>query len=104
VFSSGSVNVVLSLCVFFYQLVLIIGLTQALVVFRVVAAVLLSEGTWEFVRDHANTLAVMLGAVLHYFTMQVMTRVNKAVAFKLCEIGESEEEHLNLDEQNICLH
>uniref|UniRef100_A0A8C8EM71 Anoctamin n=1 Tax=Oncorhynchus tshawytscha TaxID=74940 RepID=A0A8C8EM71_ONCTS len=73
------------------MLVLIIGLTQALVVFRVVAAVQLSEGTWEFVRDHANTVAVMLGAVLHYFTMQVMTRVNKAVAFKLCEIGESEE-------------
>uniref|UniRef100_A0A4W5MI45 Anoctamin n=1 Tax=Hucho hucho TaxID=62062 RepID=A0A4W5MI45_9TELE len=73
------------------MLVLIIGLTQALVVFRVVAAVLLSEGTWEFVRDHANTVAVMLGAVLHYFTMQFMTRVNKVVAFKLCEIGESEE-------------
>uniref|UniRef100_A0A8C7QVN4 Anoctamin n=1 Tax=Oncorhynchus mykiss TaxID=8022 RepID=A0A8C7QVN4_ONCMY len=72
-------------------LVLIIGLTQALVVFRVVAAVQLSEGTWEFVRDHANTVAVMLGAVLHYFTMQVMTKVNKVVAFKLCEIGESEE-------------
>uniref|UniRef100_A0A673XTF4 Anoctamin n=1 Tax=Salmo trutta TaxID=8032 RepID=A0A673XTF4_SALTR len=73
------------------MLVLIIGLTQALVVFRVVAAVLLSEGTWEFVRDHANTVAVMLGAVLHYITMQFMTRVNKAVAFKLCEIGESGE-------------
>uniref|UniRef100_A0A4W5NFM0 Anoctamin n=1 Tax=Hucho hucho TaxID=62062 RepID=A0A4W5NFM0_9TELE len=72
------------------MLVLIIGLTQALVVFRVVAAVLLSEGTWEFVRDHANTLAVMLGAVLHYFTMQVMTRVNKAVAFKLCEIEKTQ--------------
>uniref|UniRef100_A0A8C7FAZ1 Anoctamin n=1 Tax=Oncorhynchus kisutch TaxID=8019 RepID=A0A8C7FAZ1_ONCKI len=72
------------------MLVLIIGLTQALVVFRVVAAVLLSEGTWEFVRDHANTVAVMLGAVLHYFTMQVMTRVNKAVAFKLCEIEKTQ--------------
>ncbi|XP_071014117.1 anoctamin-9-like [Oncorhynchus clarkii lewisi] len=72
------------------MLVLIIGLTQALVVFRVVAAVQLSEGTWEFVRDHANTVAVMLGAVLHYFTMQVMTRVNKAVAFKLCEIEKTQ--------------
>lgn len=72
------------------MLVLIIGLTQALVVFRVVAAVLLSEGTWEFVRDHANTVAVMLGAVLHYITMQFMTRVNKAVAFKLCEIEKTQ--------------
>ncbi|XP_021463214.2 anoctamin-9 [Oncorhynchus mykiss] len=72
------------------MLVLIIGLTQALVVFRVVAAVQLSEGTWEFVRDHANTVAVMLGAVLHYFTMQVMTKVNKVVAFKLCEIEKTQ--------------
>ncbi|XP_038860569.1 anoctamin-9 [Salvelinus namaycush] len=72
------------------MLVLIIGLTQALVVFRVVAAVQLSEGTLAFVRDNANTVAVMLGAVLHYITMQVMTRVNKAVAFKLCEIEKTQ--------------
>lgn len=54
---------------------LIIGLAHALVVFRVVAAPLLSEGSWEFIKDHANTVAVMLGAVLHYLTIQVMTRV-----------------------------
>lgn len=57
------------------QLMLIIGLAHALVVFRVVAAPLLSEGSWEFIRDHANTVAVMIGAVLHYITIQVMTRV-----------------------------
>lgn len=54
---------------------LIIGLAHALVVFRVVAAPLMSEGSWEFIRDHANTVAVMLGAVLHYLTIQIMTRV-----------------------------
>lgn len=54
---------------------LIIGLAHALVVFRVVAAPLLSKGNWEFIRDHANTVAVMMGAVLHYVTIQVMTRV-----------------------------
>ncbi|XP_071755205.1 anoctamin-9 [Centroberyx gerrardi] len=68
------------------MLVLIIGLAHALVVFRVVAAPLLSEGSWEFIRDHANTVAMMLGAVLHYLTIQIMTRVNRWVAFKLCEI------------------
>lgn len=58
-----------------FQLMLIIGLAHALVVFRVVAAPLLSEGNWDFIRDHANTVAVMMGAVLHYITIQVMTRV-----------------------------
>ncbi|XP_056135044.1 anoctamin-9 [Lampris incognitus] len=68
------------------MLVLIIGLAHALVVFRVVAAPLLSEGSWEFVKEHANTVAIMLGAVLHYLTIQIMSRVNRWVAFKLCEI------------------
>uniref|UniRef100_A0A672FCC7 Anoctamin n=1 Tax=Salarias fasciatus TaxID=181472 RepID=A0A672FCC7_SALFA len=58
-------------------LMLIIGLAHALVVFRVVAAPLLSECQWKFLKDHANTVAVMLGAVLHYVTIQIMTRVWK---------------------------
>uniref|UniRef100_A0A672F7A5 Anoctamin n=1 Tax=Salarias fasciatus TaxID=181472 RepID=A0A672F7A5_SALFA len=67
-------------------LMLIIGLAHALVVFRVVAAPLLSECQWKFLKDHANTVAVMLGAVLHYVTIQIMTRVNRWVSLKLCEI------------------
>ncbi|GAA6227802.1 anoctamin-9-like [Lates japonicus] len=65
---------------------LIIGLAQALVVFRVVAAPLLSERNWGFISDHANTVAMMLGAVLHYVTIQIMTRVNRWVSLKLCDI------------------
>ncbi|XP_023281347.1 anoctamin-9-like [Seriola lalandi dorsalis] len=68
------------------MLMLIIGLTQALVVFRVVAGPLISEGSWAFIRDHANTVAMMLGAVLHYVTIQIMTRVNRWVSLKLCDI------------------
>ncbi|XP_029951045.1 anoctamin-9-like isoform X2 [Salarias fasciatus] len=68
------------------MLMLIIGLAHALVVFRVVAAPLLSECQWKFLKDHANTVAVMLGAVLHYVTIQIMTRVNRWVSLKLCEI------------------
>ncbi|XP_051235957.1 anoctamin-9 isoform X2 [Dicentrarchus labrax] len=68
------------------ELMLIIGLAHALVVFRVVAAPLMSEGSWEFFKDHANTVAVMLGAVLHYLTIQIMTRVNRWVSLKLCDI------------------
>ncbi|KAK7170463.1 hypothetical protein R3I94_000619 [Phoxinus phoxinus] len=66
-------------------LVVIIGLTHALVICRVLAAILLSESNWHFLREHATTIAMLLGAVLHYITIQVMTRVNKTVAFKLCE-------------------
>ncbi|XP_029353572.1 anoctamin-9-like isoform X1 [Echeneis naucrates] len=68
------------------MLMLIIGLTQALVVFRVVAAPMMSEGSLEFFKDHANTVAMMLGAVLHYVTIQIMTRVNRWVSLKLCDI------------------
>ncbi|KAM9318254.1 anoctamin-9-like isoform 2-T2 [Pholidichthys leucotaenia] len=68
------------------MLMLIIGLAHALVVFRVVAAPLMSDSKWEFLKDHANPVAVMLGAVLHYITIQIMTRVNKWVSLKLVEI------------------
>lgn len=96
------------------QILVIIGLTHALVVFRVIAAVLLAEGSWEFLSNHSNSGAMMLGAVLHYLIITVMTRVrhspsvhvhrprervsltptlsfsfqvNRIVAMKLCEIG-----------------
>ncbi|XP_062273881.1 anoctamin-9-like [Scomber scombrus] len=68
------------------MLMLIIGLAHALVVFRVVAAPLLSEGKSEFIKDHANTVALILGAILHYVTIQIMTRVNRWVSLKLCQI------------------
>lgn len=66
------------------MLMIIIGLTHALVVFRVVAAPLMSQ--LNFIPDYANTVAVMLGAVLHYITIQIMTRVNRWVSLKLCKI------------------
>uniref|UniRef100_A0A8C2ICJ2 Anoctamin n=1 Tax=Cyprinus carpio TaxID=7962 RepID=A0A8C2ICJ2_CYPCA len=66
-------------------LVVIIGLTHALVICRVLTATLLSQSKWEFLRENSSTVAMLSGAVLHYITIQVMTRVNKIVAFKLCE-------------------
>ncbi|XP_028257576.1 anoctamin-9-like isoform X2 [Parambassis ranga] len=68
------------------MLMLIMGLAHALVVFRVVAAPLISESKWGFFIDHGNSVAMMLGAVLHYLTIQIMTRVNRWVSLKLCEI------------------
>ncbi|TSK19958.1 Anoctamin-9 [Bagarius yarrelli] len=71
---------------FYAKLVVIIGLTHALVICRVVSAMLLSETQWKLLSDNANMIAVTLGAVLHYLTIQVMTRVNRFVAFKLCAL------------------
>ncbi|KAL4642131.1 anoctamin-9-like isoform X2 [Arapaima gigas] len=68
------------------MLMLIIGLAQAIVIFRVVATGLLSEHSWQFLREQANTVAIMMGAVLHYLTITVMTRVNRKVALLLCKI------------------
>ncbi|XP_041930207.1 anoctamin-9 isoform X1 [Alosa sapidissima] len=76
----------LVLALFTLVLVVIIGLTHALVLFRVVMRVLLVNQDWEFLTTHSNTAVVMMGATLHYITIQVMTRVNRYVAFKLCEI------------------
>ncbi|KAM4743800.1 anoctamin-9 isoform 2-T2 [Anableps anableps] len=68
------------------MLMVIIGLTHALVVFRVVAAPWFSESNMEFLEDKANILVMLLGAVLHYITIQIMTRVNRWVSLKLCDL------------------
>lgn len=67
------------------QLMLIIGLAQCLVVFRVVAAPMLSDRNWGFISDHANTVSVILGAVLHYVTIQVMTRVRILYTYEVAD-------------------
>ncbi|XP_066524756.1 anoctamin-9 [Hoplias malabaricus] len=69
------------------MLLLIIGLAHALVVFRVIASVQFAKPTnWKFLSENSSTVAFMLGAVLHYVTITVMTRVNRCVAMKLCEL------------------
>lgn len=76
---------VLQISIFvFLQILVIIGLTHALVVFRVIAAVLLAEGSWEFLSNHSNSGAMMLGAVLHYLIITVMTRVHRSLNVYLC--------------------
>lgn len=78
-------SIVIQMSVFvFPQILVIIGLTHALVVFRVIAAVLLAEGSWEFLSNHSNSGAMMLGAVLHYLIITVMTRVRRSLNVHLC--------------------
>ncbi|KAB5525906.1 hypothetical protein PHYPO_G00145620 [Pangasianodon hypophthalmus] len=85
-FKHSYLRSILVLLLFTMVLVVIIGLTHALVIGRVVSAILLSNSNLELLRDNANMIAVTLGAVLHYITIQVMTRVNRVVALKLCAL------------------
>ncbi|XP_046714579.1 anoctamin-9 isoform X2 [Silurus meridionalis] len=69
------------------MLLLIIGLAQALVVFRVITSEKFAKYTsWTYLNKHSNTVAFMLGAVLHFITITIMTWVNRRVALKLCEL------------------
>ncbi|MCJ8747291.1 hypothetical protein PDJAM_G00151770 [Pangasius djambal] len=85
-FKHSYLRSILVLLLFTMVLVVIIGLTHALVIFRVVSAMLLSNSSWELLSENVNVIAVTLGAVLHYITIQVMTRVNRFVALKLCAL------------------
>ncbi|KAM8939198.1 anoctamin-9 [Pelodytes ibericus] len=64
----------------------LIGIAQALVIYRVVATVSFMQSSWDFLREHANTAAVMSGAVLHYLTIVIMTKVNRFVSTHLCNL------------------
>lgn len=68
----------------FPQILVIIGLTHALVVFRVISGVLLANGSFEFLRTHSTSGAMMLGAVFHYLIITVMTRVHMASNVSVC--------------------
>ncbi|NWV41944.1 ANO9 protein, partial [Grantiella picta] len=57
------------------MIVVLIGIAHALVVYRVVAMALFTQSHLELLREHANTMAVMTGAVLHYITIVIMTKV-----------------------------
>ncbi|XP_071974220.1 anoctamin-9 isoform X3 [Engystomops pustulosus] len=65
---------------------ILIGIAQALVVYRVLATVFFMRSSWPFLSEHANTAAVMSGAVLHYLTIVIMTKVNRVIATYLCNL------------------
>lgn len=57
------------------QIVVLIGIAHALVIYRVVAVALFTQSSVELLREQANTAAVVTGAVLHYLTIVIMTKV-----------------------------
>ncbi|XP_034978691.2 anoctamin-9 isoform X2 [Zootoca vivipara] len=64
----------------------IIGIAHALVIYRVVVTVIFTQSDSEFFRERASTMAVMTGAVLHYLTIIIMSKVNRHVALYLCDM------------------
>uniref|UniRef100_A0A3Q2UCN6 Anoctamin n=1 Tax=Fundulus heteroclitus TaxID=8078 RepID=A0A3Q2UCN6_FUNHE len=66
------------------MIAVIIGLTHLLVVFRVIVAGFLAKQSSE--NSHSNIGAMLAGAVLHFLIITIMTRVNRIVAMKLCDI------------------
>lgn len=57
------------------QIAVLVGITHALVIYRVVATALFTQSSSEFLSEQANTVAVMTGAVLHYLTIVIMSKV-----------------------------
>ncbi|KAM7165120.1 anoctamin-9 [Macrochelys suwanniensis] len=68
------------------MITVLIGIAHALVIYRVVATVVFTQSDFEFIQERASTVAVMTGAVLHYITIIVMTKVNRHVALFLCDL------------------
>ncbi|NWS60957.1 ANO9 protein, partial [Chunga burmeisteri] len=68
------------------MIAVLIGIAHALVIYRVIATALFTQSSFEFLREQANTVAVMTGAVLHYITIVIMTKVNRRVALYLCDL------------------
>ncbi|XP_068800638.1 anoctamin-9 isoform X3 [Struthio camelus] len=68
------------------MIAMLIGIAHALVIYRVVAMALFTQSTFEFIREQADTVAVITGAVLHYLTIVIMTKVNRRVALYLCDL------------------
>ncbi|NXK87361.1 ANO9 protein, partial [Formicarius rufipectus] len=68
------------------MIVVLIGIAHALVIYRVIATALFSQSSMELVHERADTMAVMTGAVLHYITIVIMTKINRRVALFLCDL------------------
>ncbi|NWX41574.1 ANO9 protein, partial [Steatornis caripensis] len=68
------------------MIVVLIGIAHALVIYRVIATAFFTQSNLELLSEQANTMAVMTGAVLHYITIVVMTKVNRRVALYLCDL------------------
>ncbi|XP_018763490.2 anoctamin-9 isoform X2 [Serinus canaria] len=68
------------------MIMVLIGIAHALVIYRAVATAVFMQNDMNLLRKHADIIAVMTGAVLHYITIIIMTKVNWRVALFLCDL------------------
>ncbi|XP_053576484.1 anoctamin-9 isoform X2 [Bombina bombina] len=66
------------------MIAILIGIAHALVIYRVVITVVFMRSEWKLLSERANTAAVLSGAVLHYITIVIMTKINRIVSTYLC--------------------
>ncbi|XP_062974809.1 anoctamin-9 [Elgaria multicarinata webbii] len=69
-----------------FMICVLIGIAHALVLYRVMVTVIFTQSNSEFFQERATTMAVLTGAVLHYLTIIIMSKVNRHVALYLCEL------------------
>lgn len=77
----SSIILILSL----FMICLMIGMAHLLVVYRVLASALFSSSSLSFLEEQVTTAVVVTGALVHYITILIMTKINKIVALKLCD-------------------
>ncbi|KAM5224512.1 anoctamin-9 [Hipposideros larvatus] len=77
----SSIILILSL----FMICLMIGMAHLLVVYRVLASALFSKSSLPFLEEQVTTAVVVTGALVHYITILIMTKINKHVALKLCD-------------------
>ncbi|XP_059508207.1 anoctamin-9-like [Stegostoma tigrinum] len=70
----------------FLLIAVIISIALGIVIFRIVLNVILTKTSVAFVHEHASSMAVIISAVMHFLTIIIMTKVNYAVARKLCAL------------------
>lgn len=59
------------------QICLMIGMAHVLVVYRVLAAAVFSNSALPFLEDQVTTAVVVTGALVHYVTILIMTKVGR---------------------------
>ncbi|XP_054828852.1 anoctamin-9 [Eublepharis macularius] len=80
------VRTTIVLILFTLMICVLIGIAHAIVLYRVVVTVLFAQSNSGFFRERATTMAVVTGAVLHYLSIIIMSKVNRHVAVFLCDL------------------
>lgn len=62
------------------QIMVLIGIAHALVIYRAMAVAVFTQSNTSLLSKHADIVAVMTGAVLHYLTIVIMTKVGRHTA------------------------